>query len=93
MGQFEDYKDAVLKQYQKGNIVVIGAEEEEVYDLKQFIKQPIEGILYDLNRGEEVILTFIKERKWVNDFASTKVIRALKEENELLKKKIEDLTK
>ena len=43
--------------------------------LKEFVKQPIDGMLYDLNRGETVILTFIDDIKWINDFAATKVLR------------------
>jgi hypothetical protein len=82
--KFENYRDVVLEEYEKGNIVVFGCEDAEIYNLKNFIKQPIEGILYDLNRGEEVILTFIKDQKWVNDYASTKIIRELKKENEQL---------
>jgi len=87
LNEFENYRDAVLKEYEKGNIVVFGIEDAECYNLEKFIEQPIEGILYDLNRGEEVILTFIKDQKWVNDYASTKVIRALKNKIDLLEKK------
>ena len=87
MNKFENYRDAVLKEYAKGNIITLGVD-VQVFNLEKFIQQPIEGILYDLNRGEEVILTFIKNQKWINDYASTKVIRALKAENESLKKQL-----
>lgn len=42
--------------------------------------QPIEGLLYDLNCGEETILAFAGEDNpyWVNNFAATQVIRYLK---------------
>jgi hypothetical protein len=50
-----------------------------VADLDEFIKQPADGILYDLNRLEETALTFIDDPKWVNDFAVALVIRKLKE--------------
>ena len=57
----------------------------ETAKLSEFIEQPVEGILYDLNRGEEVTLTIINDDpKWVNDYAVAKVIRALKDRiNEL----------
>jgi len=87
LDQFENYRDTVLKEYEKGNIVVLGFGDVDVYNLKKFIEQPVEDILYDLNRGEEVILTFIKDQKWVNDYASTKVIRALKNKIDILEKK------
>lgn len=46
--------------------------------ITKFIKQPIDGILYDLNRSEEVVLTFLPDPKWVNDYAVAQVIRSLK---------------
>lgn len=45
---------------------------------KEFIKQPIEGMLYDLNRNEVTVLTLIEDPKWVNDYAVSKVIQELK---------------
>jgi len=49
-----------------------------VANLDEFIKQPAEGILYDLNRGREVVLMFIDDPKWVNDYAVGLVIDKLK---------------
>lgn len=45
---------------------------------------------YDLNRDEATILAFTDDQKWINDFASAKVIRSLKDrigelENQLKK--------
>lgn len=74
----ENFKNKVLGEYEKGNIVVDGMDGVHGTNLKEFIKQPVEGILYDLNRHEMVVLTFIEDPKWVNDYAVTKVIRALK---------------
>ena len=50
--------------------------------IEEFVKQPVDGMLYDLNRGDEVSLTFIHERKWVNDFAVALVIRKLVEQRD-----------
>ena len=77
-GSLTDIKKLILDEYQKGNIVVAGFEGLQVMPLKDFIKQPAEGMLYDLNRNEAVILTFISDPKWVNDYASAQVIRELK---------------
>jgi hypothetical protein len=71
-------KTKILAEYKKGNIVVAGIEGLQVIPLDEFIKQPVDGILYDLNRGETVVLTFIDDPKWVNDFAVCRTIRALK---------------
>ena len=74
----ENIKDLVLEEYKKGNIVVAGIEGIQAMPLKEFVKQPTEGILYDLNRNEMVVLTFIKDKKWINDYAVAKVIGELK---------------
>ncbi|MFA5154252.1 MAG: hypothetical protein WC554_17005 [Clostridia bacterium] len=71
-------KEMILSEYKKGNIVVSSFEGLQVIELSEFIKQPAEGILYDLNRNESVVLTFIDDPKWINDFAVAKTIQALK---------------
>lgn len=73
-----EIKDLVIEEYEKGNIVVSGFEGLMTTKLDDFIKQHTDGILYDLNRSELVVLSFINDPKWVNDYAVCKVIRALK---------------
>ena len=74
----EEIKNKILEEYKKGNIVVAGIEGLQCMPIAEFIKQPIDGILYDLNRSEEVVLTFLPDPKWVNDYAVAQVIRSLK---------------
>jgi len=74
----EEIKGKILEEYKKGNIVVVGIEGLQVMPIKEFIKQPTEGILYDLNRNEVVVLTFLPDPKWINDYAVAKVITELK---------------
>lgn len=74
----EGIKDKVLEEYNKGNIVIANIEGLGITKLEDFIQQPVDGLLYDLNRIESVVLTFLSDPKWVNDFAVAKVIRALK---------------
>ena len=76
--KFEQFRDVVLEEYSKGNIVYMGIEGPVSVPLQDFIKQPADGLLYDLNRDETTVLTFIKHEKWVNDFTVAKVIRELK---------------
>lgn len=78
----ETIKDKILEEYKKGNVVVSGFEGLQIMKLEDIIKQP--GILYDLNRVESVVLAFLPDPKWVNDYASSQVIRQLK-------KRIEEL--
>jgi len=72
-------KDVILQEYDEGNIVLACFDGLKKMELSEFIKQPVEGLLYDLNRCETVVLTFIKDKKWINDYAVAKVIRALKQ--------------
>lgn len=46
--------------------------------LDDFFHQPIEGILYDLNRDFATILANIEDPKWINDYALSKVVVELK---------------
>lgn len=76
-------RDRILAERDKGNVVFWGSPGELMTaNLEKFVKQPAEGILYDLNRLEEVCLTFISERKWVNDFAVALTIRKLVEQRD-----------
>lgn len=75
-----EIRDFILAEYDKSNIVVAGIEVPQVMPLAEFITQPVEGMLYDLNRSEEVVLTFITDHRWVNNYAVAKTIRALKGE-------------
>lgn len=73
-------KDLILEESRKGNIVIMGIEGPMVANLEEFIRQPTTGLLYDLNRLPEVILTFIDNPKWINDYAVSLVISKLKSE-------------
>jgi len=81
-------KDKILKEYKNGNIVVAGIDGLQVMLLSEFIEQPTEGMLYDLNRDECTVLAFIDNPKWINDYAVCQVIRMLKKRIEELKKQI-----
>ncbi len=87
----KDIKEIIMKEYQKGNIVVATTEGLQCMPLKEFIKQPADGMLYDLNRSEMVVLTFIKDPKWINDYAISKVVRELKQQLDEKTSKIGDL--
>jgi hypothetical protein len=71
-------KDLILSEYADGKIVILTCDGVKGAPLTEFIKQPADGMLYDLNRNESTILTFTGDPKWINDYAACKVIRALK---------------
>jgi hypothetical protein len=74
----DNIKNIILEEYKKGNVVVSGFDGLSIMKLEEIIKQPVDGLLYDLNRNEAVILTFLPDPKWINDYASSQVIKALK---------------
>jgi hypothetical protein len=77
--KMKEIKVLILEEYKKGNIVVAsGIEGLQAMPIAEFIKQPADGMLYDLNRSESVVLTFLPNPKWINDYAVAQVIRALK---------------
>ena len=77
--KFEEFKDYILAKEKEGKVVFATHDGFAEMDLDEMVKQPVEGLLYDLNRDRVTILTYIDERKWVNDFACMKVITRLKE--------------
>lgn len=77
--KFENFRDYVLAKEKEGVIVIATFEGFAEIKLDDVIHQLTDGLLYDLNRDRATILTFIEDKKWVNDFACMKVIVRLKE--------------
>ena len=71
---FESIRDKVLAEWDKGNLVYADIDGLKSIKFEDFIKQPLEGMLYDINRCLPVIVTYIEDPKWVNDFALTKLL-------------------
>ena len=71
---FESIRDKVLAEWDKGNLVYADVDGLKSIKFEDFIKQPLEGMLYDVNRCLPVVLTYIDDPKWVNDFALTKLL-------------------
>ena len=71
---FESIRDKVLAEWDKGNLVYADVEGLKSIKFDDFIKQPLEGMLYDINRCLPVVLTYIEDQKWVNDFALVKLL-------------------
>jgi hypothetical protein len=84
--QFKVFKEIVLSEDRKGNIVFMSVEGPQVAPLDKFVDQHIDGLLYDLNRDRASILTNIEDIKWVNDFAVFQVITELKKRLDKCKK-------
>lgn len=83
-----------IRELKKVNTIVFMTEEGLMTcDIEKIISQPIEGLLYDLNRDEATLSTMAnsKSLRWVNDMALVNVLKFIYNENINLKKEVEDL--
>ena len=69
-----EIKDRILAEYEKGNIVFATEDSIRSMKMEDFIKQPLEGMLYDINRDRATILSFVDDPKWINDYALTHLL-------------------
>lgn len=84
----KDIKEIVLNASKEGKVVINTIEGPCIVSLEELVGQPVDGLLYDLNRLESVTLTFMDDPKWINDFACAQVIRHLKKKLEDTKEKL-----
>ena len=56
--------------------------------LDDFVRQPADGILWDLNRDEACALSNAPDIRWVNDFAVALTIRKLVEQRDAAEAKL-----
>lgn len=90
--QIKEIEKLLRDKKQEGCICVNTIEGILSYPLKEFVKQPIDGILYDLNRDESTCMAFIYDDvSWINNFACALVIRELKEQLDKYKEKYGEL--
>ena len=87
----EDLRKKVLSEYEKGNICYRGFDGLYTMPIKDFVKQPLHGMLYDINRNRATILTFLDDPKWTNDFALTVLLEYYYDCCDELRKRVEDL--
>ena len=67
----KELANKILEEYKKGNICYRNIEGVFSQKIEDFIKQPLEGMLYDINRDRGTVMTFLDDPKWINDFALT----------------------
>jgi hypothetical protein len=78
-----ELKETVLKARSEGKVAMwLLPGQLGITPLEDFLKQPADGILYDLNRLEECALSNAPDIRWVNDFAVAVVIRKLVEQRD-----------
>ena len=75
------YSELVIEEREKGNVVFLALDEIISMPVRDIVAQPVDGLLWDLNRDEATALTFMDREgmvHWVNNFAVALVIRELK---------------
>lgn len=90
-----DLYDDILKAHKNGEISYM-VDDGRIMKARfeDFIEQPADGILFDLNRLPEVTMTLFKKSKssrWINDIAMAYVIKGLKDKIDELENKIDEL--
>lgn len=70
----KELRDKILEEYQNGKICYRTIEGVLSAKIEDFVKQPLEGMLYDLNRDRATILSFLDDPKWTNDLALTALL-------------------
>lgn len=79
----KELRETVLKARSEGKVAMwLLPGQLGITPLEDFLKQPADGILYDLNRLEECALSSAPDIRWVNDFAVAVVIRKLVEQRD-----------
>ena len=73
----ENINKKILEEYKNGNIVLNTPFGLHFDTMENIINQTAEGLLWDLNRDEATIMTFIDDEKWINDYACSMVIKYL----------------
>lgn len=96
----KEYLDIIDSAYNENKIVFMTVDGLMSVDIDEFIKQPVEGILYDLNRDGATIRTLAESSKnirWINDLAFSNVFKivfnkykAIEKENNELKAKLNE---
>lgn len=90
--QIKEIKKLLWDKKKEGRVCINTIEGVLSYPLKEFVKQPVDGILYDLNRDEATCMAFIhKDISWLNNFACAMVIKELKEQIDKYKEKYGEL--
>lgn len=89
----EEIKDAILREWEKGNIVFETIDGLMVQKFSGFLEQPLAGQLYDLNRNYSVITTFLGESPWNNEFGMLKLVEYYHDRCKELEEKLKNYEK
>ena len=86
----EELRELILSEREKGFIVFETIDGLARCKLDEFVKQPIEGQLYDINRDMATCLAFLGEQTWTNNMACNTLLTYYYERCKELEKKLGD---
>lgn len=87
----EKIKEIIIQKMIDGKISYRTIEGIFSCPIEDFVKQPLYGMLYDLNRDKATIFAFLDDPKWVNDLALTQLLEYYYFKCQKLEKEIEEL--
>lgn len=92
-----DLVELIRKEYRSGRVVLSTIEGIVSYDIDALVSQPVDGLLYDLNRDMVTCLAWISqpdsEHMWINNCASGIVIEYLCRQRDSLRAELDELKK
>lgn len=87
MTNFDEVYKVVKENEDKGLVTIMGIDGLMSMPIDELIKQPTDGLLYDLNRDKITTITLGRDGnvRWVNDYAIALIVeylmKQLKEKN------------
>lgn len=76
----ENLLSEINNYYSEGKVVLMTIEGLRIIEIKELLKQPVEGVLYDLNRDMATLTTLFKDSgdiRYINDIALVNVLKYL----------------
>jgi hypothetical protein len=88
-----EFIDEIVNNAKNGRISIVTIEGLCVTGIDELLNQPIEGVLYDLNRDDVSILSSTdKNNRWINDYAAAQIIKYQASRIAALESQLESLT-
>ena len=73
----DEVKELVIKAPKDGKVIILTLSGLVEADINNLLSQPVDGLLYDLNRDELSILAIRDNPRWINDYAIMQILRFL----------------
>lgn len=75
MCKSDEVKELVVKAPKDGKVTILTIDGLVEANIDNLLSQPIEGLLYDLNRDELSLLAIRDNPRWINDYAMMQILK------------------